>query len=37
MGNFQTVKTCEICHGTGKVPKEKCHDCRGVGVLKTIS
>ena len=34
MGNFQTVKTCEICHGTGKVPKEKCHDCRGVGVLE---
>lgn len=33
MGNFQTVKTCDICHGKGKIPKEKCHDCRGAGVL----
>lgn len=33
MGNFQTVRTCEVCHGTGKVPKERCNDCRGAGVL----
>lgn len=33
MGTFQTVKTCEQCHGTGQVPKEKCHDCHGKGVL----
>ncbi len=33
MGNFQTVKTCETCHGKGKIPKEKCHECRGAGVL----
>lgn len=33
MGNFQTVKTCEVCHGKGKVPKERCHECRGAGVL----
>lgn len=33
MGNFQTVKTCETCHGKGKMPKEKCHECRGAGVL----
>jgi molecular chaperone DnaJ len=32
MGNFQTVRTCEACHGTGKVPKEKCHECRGAGI-----
>lgn len=34
MGNFQTVKTCDVCHGKGKVPKEKCHTCRGLGVLE---
>jgi molecular chaperone DnaJ len=33
MGNFQTVRTCEVCHGTAKVPKERCNDCRGVGVV----
>ncbi len=33
MGNFQTVKTCDVCHGKGKIPKDKCHDCRGAGVL----
>lgn len=32
MGNFQTVKTCTVCNGKGKTPKEKCYDCRGVGV-----
>lgn len=33
MGNFQTVKTCDACRGTGKVPEEKCHDCKGHGVV----
>ncbi|MEN9337894.1 MAG: hypothetical protein RIQ41_208 [Candidatus Parcubacteria bacterium] len=33
MGNFQTVRTCETCNGKGKMPKERCHDCRGAGVL----
>jgi molecular chaperone DnaJ len=33
MGTFQTVKVCDVCHGKGQVPKEKCHDCRGAGVL----
>jgi molecular chaperone DnaJ len=32
MGNFQTVRNCNICRGTGKVPEEKCHDCKGMGV-----
>lgn len=32
-GSFQSVRTCETCRGTGKVPKEKCNECRGVGVL----
>lgn len=33
MGNFQTVRTCDTCHGKGKMPKERCHECRGAGVL----
>ncbi|MEN9881246.1 MAG: hypothetical protein RLZZ308_429 [Candidatus Parcubacteria bacterium] len=33
MGNFQTVRTCDTCHGQGQVPEEKCHECRGHGVL----
>lgn len=32
MGTIQTVKNCDVCHSTGKVPEEKCHDCRGAGV-----
>lgn len=35
MGNFQTVRTCEVCHGKGQVPEEKCHDCKGVGVVNS--
>ncbi len=35
MGNFQAVRTCEACRGTGKVPEEKCHDCRGAGVVNS--
>lgn len=35
MGNFQTVRTCDACRGTGKVPEEKCHDCRGAGVVNS--
>ena len=33
MGNFQTVRTCDHCHGVGQIPEEKCHDCKGHGVL----
>lgn len=33
MGNFQSIRTCEVCQGKGKIPKERCHDCRGAGVL----
>lgn len=33
MGNFQSVRTCDACRGTGKVPEEKCHDCKGQGVV----
>ncbi|MFA6608657.1 MAG: molecular chaperone DnaJ [Candidatus Paceibacterota bacterium] len=33
MGNFQAVRTCDSCRGTGKIPEEKCHDCKGHGVI----
>ncbi|MBA3733028.1 molecular chaperone DnaJ [Patescibacteria group bacterium] len=36
-GQFETSSTCEICHGTGKVPKNKCHVCYGQGILKKES
>lgn len=34
LGTFQTVKECTICNGSGKIPNEKCSDCRGEGVLR---
>ncbi|MFA6355197.1 MAG: molecular chaperone DnaJ [Candidatus Paceibacterota bacterium] len=34
LGNFQSVKTCESCFGIGKIPSQKCSECRGAGVLK---
>ncbi len=36
-GQFESATTCEICHGTGKVPKIKCYTCGGKGVLKKES
>ncbi|MEQ1561403.1 MAG: molecular chaperone DnaJ [Nitrospira sp.] len=33
-GQFESVATCEICHGTGKTPKVKCNTCHGNGILK---
>ena len=32
IGTFSTVRTCDACHGRGKVPEEKCAACRGAGV-----
>lgn len=34
LGNFTSVRACTTCEGTGKVPKEKCANCNGRGVLK---
>lgn len=34
IGSFSTVRTCEECLGTGKIPKEKCSTCKGKGILK---
>jgi molecular chaperone DnaJ len=33
-GQFESTASCENCHGTGKVPKVKCHACHGHGILK---
>jgi molecular chaperone DnaJ len=34
MGTFQTVKVCDVCQGSGQVPKEKCGHCAGMGVRR---
>jgi molecular chaperone DnaJ len=33
-GNIGSTKTCEMCLGTGEVPKELCDTCKGKGVLR---
>ena len=33
-GQFESVVTCNVCLGTGKIPKVKCHICRGQGIYK---
>lgn len=35
MGNFQTVRTCDSCGGKGKIPEERCHECKGHGVVNS--
>jgi molecular chaperone DnaJ len=32
-GAFQSARQCDTCMGTGKIPKEKCKECKGKGVL----
>ena len=34
LGNFESVKTCETCFGSGKIPTQKCSECRGSGIVK---
>src|SRR3989338_6734790 len=33
-GNVASNKVCEVCLGTGEVPKEICATCKGKGVLR---
>lgn len=33
-GSVQTVRECEACAGSGKVPKETCSTCRGEGIVR---
>lgn len=34
MGTIQTVRECDTCSGSGKIPKEKCATCKGSGVSR---
>ncbi len=34
LGNFESVKTCDTCFGSGRIPTQKCSECRGSGVTK---
>ena len=34
LGQFSSVRPCTACDGTGKVPKEKCADCKGHGTVR---
>ncbi|MDR3519326.1 MAG: molecular chaperone DnaJ [Candidatus Pacebacteria bacterium] len=33
-GNIASTKICEVCLGTGEVPREICEHCKGKGVLR---
>lgn len=35
VGTFQTVRECDVCNGTGQIPKEKCEFCKGAGVVRS--
>ena len=32
LGNVQARVACELCHGTGEVPEQKCTSCDGIGI-----
>jgi len=34
LGQFSSVRACAECDGTGKVPKEKCSECKGHGTKR---
>lgn len=34
LGSFSSVRKCETCDGSGKIPSEKCPNCKGTGVYK---
>jgi len=34
LGNFVTESVCDKCAGVGKIPKEKCATCHGMGTIK---
>jgi molecular chaperone DnaJ len=34
LGSFTSVRACTTCDGTGKVPKVKCDNCHGRGVIR---
>lgn len=34
LGSFTSVRACDVCHGSGTVPKETCKTCDGRGILR---
>lgn len=34
LGQFTSVRACTLCDGIGKIPKEKCPECKGHGTLR---
>lgn len=34
LGQFSSVRACTECEGSGKIPKEKCPECKGHGVRR---
>jgi molecular chaperone DnaJ len=34
-GQFINVTMCNVCHGEGRIIKEKCDECHGEGRIKT--
>ena len=34
LGQFSSVRACTICDGSGKIPKEKCTECKGHGTRR---
>ena len=34
LGTFQSVRECDTCFGSGKIPNEKCAECKGAGVRR---
>ena len=34
IGSFSVNRSCEKCLGKGKIPKEKCSACFGIGIIK---
>ncbi|OHA79920.1 MAG: molecular chaperone DnaJ [Candidatus Yonathbacteria bacterium RIFCSPHIGHO2_01_FULL_44_41] len=34
LGTFAQERECTACHGSGKVPEEKCSSCKGAGVAR---
>lgn len=34
LGSFSSSRVCDNCHGAGEIPKEKCSECKGLGVVR---
>jgi molecular chaperone DnaJ len=34
LGTFRSVSRCQVCRGSGRVPRKPCSKCRGRGVVK---